>query len=244
MKKPALAVISLLVLQLIVTGCMTNIGQAKPKTQQDEKTNPVVSSNNQLEQVAVSPSTDTIPSVYGGKVDFASHYDSVESLVNKSTLIVQAKVISLDYFDFNTHTFTKAKVRVLNSYNDKVKAGDVVTFVDTGGITTMDKLKLNSGGEGKPGATPITEKDKNTKVQVLFDGCPLLKLNDELFIFGVEDKEDFYKLSEQYYGIIGSYQGKFVVKGDSVERYSNGDISPLKMSKLDIDERIRNTLKK
>lgn len=52
MKKSALAIILLMVFPLIVTGCATNVDQATPKTQQNEKTNPVVSSNNQLEQVA------------------------------------------------------------------------------------------------------------------------------------------------------------------------------------------------
>jgi len=156
---------------------------------------------------------------------------------------VQGEVVGLDYFDFNTNTFTKAKIKVLNSFTGAVKTGDVVTFVDEGGITTLDKLKLNSGGEGKPGSTPITEKDKNTKVQVLFDGCPLLKLNDQVVFFGAEDKEDFYKLSEKYYGLSGSYQGKFNIKGDIAERYSSDGISPLKLSKIDLEEKIKNSLK-
>lgn len=52
MKKSAFASILLIVSPLIVTGCATNVDQATPKIQQNEKTNPVGSSNSQLEQVA------------------------------------------------------------------------------------------------------------------------------------------------------------------------------------------------
>ena len=52
MKKSTFASILLIVSPLIVTGCATNVDQATPKTQQNEKTNPVGSSNSQLEQVA------------------------------------------------------------------------------------------------------------------------------------------------------------------------------------------------
>ena len=178
------------------------------------------------------------------KASFETNYDSVEKLVSKSTVIVEGEVVGLDYFDFNTNTFTKAKIKVSKSFTDAVKAGDVVTFVDAGGITTLDKLKLNKGSEGKPGTTPITEKDKNTKVQALIDGCPLLKLNDKVVFFGVEDKEDFFKLSEKYYDLIGSHQGKFTFKGDIAERYSSEGISSLKLAKLDLEEKIKNSVAK
>lgn len=52
MKKSAFASILLIVFPLIVTGCATNVDQATPKTQQNEKANPVGSSSDQLEQVA------------------------------------------------------------------------------------------------------------------------------------------------------------------------------------------------
>lgn len=55
MKKSAHAIILLMVFPLIVTGCANNVGQATPKTQQNETANPVASSNNQLVQV-VAPS--------------------------------------------------------------------------------------------------------------------------------------------------------------------------------------------
>ena len=54
-KKSAHAIILLMVFPLIVTGCANNVGQATPKTQQNETANPVASSNNQLVQV-VAPS--------------------------------------------------------------------------------------------------------------------------------------------------------------------------------------------
>ncbi len=231
MKKSTFAIITLVVLTLVVTGCSTNVEQVTPKNQQYEKANTVVSPEEKLLTVNTTASL--------------MHYDSVEKLVSQSTVIVEGSVVGLDYFDFNTNTFTKVRIKVSNSLTNAVKAGDVITFVDAGGITTLDKLKLNNGFEGKPGTpTPITEKDKNTKVQVLFDGNPLLKLNDQVVFFGVEDKDDFYKLAEKYYDPIGSYQGIFIIKGDQTERYSSDGSSSLKMSKLDLERIIRKNVKK
>jgi hypothetical protein len=50
--KNSLAIIFMMIFPLIITGCATNVGQAIPKTQQNETANPVAYSNNQLEQVA------------------------------------------------------------------------------------------------------------------------------------------------------------------------------------------------
>ena len=233
MKKSTFIIITLMVFTLIVTGCSTtNVGQATPKTQQVEIVNTVVAPEEKL--LTVTTKADMV------------NFDSVEKLISESTVIVQGEVVGLDYFNFKINTFTKAKIKVSTSFTDAVKAGDVLTFVDVGGITTLDKLKLDTGFEGKPGAfSPITEKDKITKVQVLFDGSPLLKLNDQIFFFGDEVKEDFYKLSEKkYYSPIGSYQGRFNIRGDKVERYSSVGISSQKMSKFDLEETIKSSVKK
>ena len=68
------------------------------------------------------------------------------------------------------------------------------------------------------------------------DGCPLVKLHDQVVYFGVEDKDDFYKLSKKYYDPSGAYQGRYNIKGDIAERYSPDGISPikLKLSKIDL----------
>ena len=52
MKNSAFVMILLMVFPLILTGCATNVGQATPKTQQDENVKTVGSPNSQLEQVA------------------------------------------------------------------------------------------------------------------------------------------------------------------------------------------------
>jgi len=88
MKKSAFAIILLMVFPLIITGCATNVGQATPKTQQDEKVNTVGSSNNQH----IGASEEKLLTVTS-TVDFSSNYNSVEKLVSKSTVIVQGEVV-------------------------------------------------------------------------------------------------------------------------------------------------------
>jgi hypothetical protein len=183
-------------------------------------------------QVASSDTTSTPVSLQeedmltvSSQASFLTNFNSVEKLVNASTTVVEGEVIGLEYFDFKTNTFTKAKIKVLNSFTDDVKAGDVVTFIDLGGITTLYSIRSNSGGQDKPGAAPITEKDKTTKVQVLFDGCPLLRLNDKVVLFGVEDKLNLYQTPGKNYALTGAHQGKMVFKGDVAERYSSTNLN-------------------
>jgi len=226
--KSIFTIITLMVSILVVIGFSINVGQVTPKIQQDAKSTAVTPEEN-------LPIVSTTASL--------ANY-SVESLVSKSTAIVEGEIISLDYFDFNINTYTKAKLKVLNSYTDDVKVGDVITIVDLGGITTLDKIKLNDGYEGKPGTvSPIIEKDKTTKVQVLFNSSPLMKLNERIVFFGVESKDDFYKLSEKYYITLGSYQGRFKITDNLVERYTEDPSDTnSKMKKSDLEEKIK-TLK-
>lgn len=223
-KMPFLFVIILIVPTLIFTGCSNSTGIIS----QNNSKNTTVKSADNLLTVKTEASLESI--------------NSIEDLAKKSTVIVEGEIIGLDYFDFNSNTFTKAKLKVSNSFTDVVKAGDIISFVDAGGITTLDKVKLKDGYEGKPGAvSPITEQDKTTKVQVLFNGSPILKLHDKIILFGAEDKEDFYKLSEKYYDSVGTYQGRFKITNDMVERYTENpsENSTLKMKKSDLESRVK-----
>jgi len=230
-KKSVLTITALMAFMLIGTGLYTNVGKVTSK-QQDAKS-PTVATEENLQTVSTTASL--------------ADYTNVESLVNKSTAIVEGEIIGLDYFDFNSDTYTKAKLKVSNSFTDEVKVGEEITIVDMGGITTLDKIKLTDGYEGKPGTvSPITEKDKTTKVQVLFNGSPLIKLNDRIVFFGAESKDNFYKLSEKYYISIGSYQGRFKITNDMTERYNedpSNTVVSLKMTKTDLEGKIK-SLKK
>jgi hypothetical protein len=86
-------------------------------------------------------------------------------------------------------------------------------------------MKINSGGEGKPGFEPATEEDKNTKVKMLFNGSPLLNLNDKVILFGKVTTTHMYPITEEYYNIVGVYDGRFVVKGGEVERYGSTNLN-------------------
>ena len=89
----------------------------------------------------------------------------------------------------------------------------------------------------------IRDRDKTTKVQILFNSSPLMKLNERIVFSGVESKDDFYKLSEKYYITLGSYQGRFKITDNLVERYTEDPSDTnSKMKKSDLEEKIK-TLK-
>ncbi len=174
--------------------------------------------------------------------NFGVIYTNLDQLSDKASVIVQGQVTSINYFDYNTITYTKELIKVTKSYNSNVKVGDVITFVEPGGITTQAALIRSNDNKFNQ---PITEVDENTKVQVLFGGDPLMKVNENILFFGVED--NLPMIPEKYYVSLGAFQGKFKINGDSIERYvprgMESDLySSLKMSKTGFEQKLSNAI--
>lgn len=148
--------------------------------------------------------------------DFGKTYDSIQDLVNNSDIVIEGKIIETNYFDDNQSTFTRSKIEVTKTFNDKVKTGDIIYMLERGGITTKGKIH-----EYYPEKFKITEEEKNTPVQISFDGAPITKNNEHVLIFGVEQKPGFFGFNETTYYPLNSHQGKFNIdKNNTVKRYS------------------------
>ncbi|MCJ7689436.1 MAG: hypothetical protein MUO60_08975 [Clostridiaceae bacterium] len=170
-------------------------------------------------------------------------YRSLEELVKESDMIIEGEVLGISYFDNNTATWTKSKVKVIKSYNNKAKEGDILTFVEAGGITTQyNIIKYNHIDEKFNMSNEEIEKAKSLKVKTLFQDAPYMQPNEKVFLFSKDETDFFGSTTEKYYAILGCYQGKFTILGETAERYMQqgyGDVFPsLKMSKKDMDKRI------
>jgi hypothetical protein len=164
--------------------------------------------SNQHETAVSEVSNDKITNVerVSTYADFAKSYNSIKDLKKNSDLIISGQVLDVQYFDFNTNTFTKSKVQVTRSFNGKVKKGDVINLIEVGGMTTKGNLQKYD-----PEKVNFPSNQLNDSVEVNIDGAPLSKIGDNIIVFAKEDKEDFYQLGEKAYNILNSYEGKFLV---------------------------------
>ncbi|MBK5448239.1 hypothetical protein JFU18_06195 [Bacillus sp. TH22] len=218
-----------------------------------------------FEQPTIKASANAVKNVEQviTSADFAKGFRDAKALTIESDVIVEGKVLDSEYFDFNTNTFTRSKIQVSKSFNDAVKAGDIIQIVEIGGKTTKGKLQ-----EYDPEKLKIPKDELNTEVEVLFDGAPTSKKDDEVLIFAKEDKEDFFGLKEKVFITLNSYQGKFTIDKDKkVKRYApkhnlipikngnknnpnnaspikNEEFSSLETTLSDMENQIINNLKK
>lgn len=193
-----------------------------------------------------------------------SPYTNIEALATDSDIIVEGQVIGIRYFDYHPdtyyyHTFTESMVKIFKSYNGKVKAGDIVTFIEAGGITTQYDEIIYSGSLEKdlPGMKKITKKDlekaKNIKVLSLVDHVPVMQPDDHVLIFAKESpwKSDDFPVTGKAYYPIGNYEGKFTIQNNIVQRYEayeykQNDIfgyTLLKMNEKQMSQKIESALR-
>jgi len=77
----------------------------------------------------------------GGYAFFSIKYVStLKDIVYNSSSVSKGEVLGIKYFvasNFNNLAYTKAKVLITQSYDQKYKDGDIITVVKTGGIITQ-----------------------------------------------------------------------------------------------------------
>ena len=64
-------------------------------------------------------------------------YNDMDTIIKDSDIIVQGTVLNASYFDKGFRTYTKSQVKVTKSYNKSINNGDIITFIELGGITTQ-----------------------------------------------------------------------------------------------------------
>ncbi|MDC3418679.1 hypothetical protein [Aquibacillus salsiterrae] len=166
-------------------------------------------------------------------------YNSVDELTNASDFIIQGEVLATDSFDYNTSTYTKSSIKVTNSYKGNFNTGVLITVIEPGGITTLGALKNYTNGK-----LDVDKEEIQKPVEIVFNGIPVMKTEQKVIIFGKRPNTN-YLIDEEYYFVVGAYQGKFNIKGDSVERFTTGKgvYKSLKMSRTDIETKIKKSLK-
>ena len=218
-------------------------GNSTSNKEQAKRANkPIAAKARKADSVQTAETTGSPMITMSSNADMAVFYTSLNDLVQTADVIIEGVVTNVSYFEFNTITNTRALVRVTKSYTSNAKEGDVLTFVDPGGITTEAAMIRYSGNKFN---RPIGKAEENTKVQVLLNGAPLTKVGEKVVYFAKKS----VLFQPDMYVSIGAYQGKFTISSDgTAQRYvPKGDESSrynsLKMTKAKFDQQLANAVK-
>ncbi|TCS96766.1 hypothetical protein [Hazenella coriacea] len=164
-----------------------------------------------LEKQAKTEVSTEVP-IIEGSFDVVERYETVEDLAKKATIVIEGKVVNEDSFqsDSNT-TFTKSEVIISRVIKGDVKTGDMVTFVELGGLTTRGEVTKEKTG------LQLSKNEKAQPVEVVFNGVKTMKKGDKVLLFG-EDAPNRKLLDQVYYFPVGMHEGKFMIHDDSASR--------------------------
>lgn len=155
-----------------------------------------------------STSVAAVPAVILS-ADFAVGYSTLGQLRQAADVIVRGEVTDVSYLDFNSTAYTKVMLKVSKCLKGDIAAGDEITIMEVGGITSMATIKGDKFG-------PTTKQDADTKVSVQLDGAPLSRIGDKCIYFlgtgaiGV--------VPGTYYVPLGAFQGRFKIDNNGVAK--------------------------
>lgn len=243
--KKELVIITIIML-IFTVGCkaIENTNTSNINIKNDSYTKENLNNTNDTQNKIQASSEDI--EVINTVADFMVSYDSVDSLVNNADMIIEGEVIEVESLNHNVGdtsvVYTKSKIKVTNSYLGDTKIGDIVTFVEPGGMTTKKSLGLDKKFKD------MSKEELDSKIQILFDGVPNMKLKDEVILFGANSELDV--LEEDYFDLIGAHQGKFKVSDGMAKRFTKAsDVSvhasenihdELTFNRMELNEAIKN----
>ncbi len=251
-----------ILISALVVGCFVLAGYAytsiKPDNASIAKNTPEISASNKVAGAAKASketTADPVPiaptNTSSTKVnkrwtmsDSSVLYKNLDELVERADYVFECEIIEVSYFDYNGGTNTKLLVKVMNSYSPEIKAGEVLTFSEAGGITTQANIMRRI--TPKFGVVrSITEAEENEEVILLRDGRALTKVGERYVYFAVKiTGSGWNPIPGTDYGAIGGYQGQFKIQNGEAERYdpepqTGSKYSSLKMKKTDFDKKLR-----
>ena len=183
----------------------------------------------QAAALAPAPATDTsaaLPEVVIS-ADFAVGYSSIGQLNKAADLVVRGEVTDVSYLDFNSTAYTKVTLKVSKCFKGNAAAGDEITILEVGGVTSMATIKGDKFG------TP-TREDTETRVKVLLEGAPLTRDGEKCVYFLGTGSIGI--VSGTYYVPMGAFQGRFKIDNGTAKRFVPSDWQGTKFTALAMDE--------
>jgi hypothetical protein len=124
----------------------------------------------------------------------AHHYGTLDELIRDAGAILVVDVGSGETIEYIDTPFTLTEVKVARSIRGDLKAGDVITIIETGGY-----VKQADG----------------TTFDYRFDGIPVLRFREKVLLFL---KRFEGPQTDDAYIPLGVFQGKFLIEGDRLQQ--------------------------
>lgn len=186
------------------------------------------------------------------EADFSVIYKNVEDLINADApYIVFGEITDLKYTNLEHGIYTNLSVTINESLKGGLKANDVISVFENGGITTYKDYMNHFGDElVVKESAEITERPADDELVVShFDGTDFSKKGQKVILFLAESEGDI--IPKGSYECIGSYMGKLILEnGQFVRVKSDSNDSSLytdqesELEKTRILSRIKNSEKK
>jgi len=155
-------------------------------------------------------------------IDTDSIYDfeNVSEISASTDVMIKGLVVSetsraIDLNNGEPQAITLLQVEVIEDFKGDLTAGQVVYFVEPGGVVAAKELEIPEKTFEKTGEIV----DPDSTVRVLFDGVTNTRVGSEVVFFAVPITDDFYhlNLNETYYSTIAGSQGRFILNEDKTE---------------------------
>lgn len=229
-KKLIIALLALVVLAIVLSVTLSGMAAPSAGPTAAQAAGATNAPGTEAAQPAASAAMPTAAAVSAAptvivNADFAVLYSSLAQLKDAADLIVRGQVTDVSYLDFNSTAYTAVTLAVSKCFKGDVAAGDEITIVEVGGVTTMATVEGDKFG-------PTTQADENTKVSVQLEGAPLTQVGDKCVYFlgtgtiGV--------VPGTYYVPLGSFQGRFKVDNGVAKRFVPSDWQSNKYTALPI----------
>lgn len=213
---------------VVICGCFLAYAYSNNKNSVNVK-NTKISQNNPIKSSKSNPIK-----IVNSDADFSYTYNNLDEMIKASDVIIQGLVVNVSYFDKGMETYTKSQVKVTKSYNKSINVGDILTFVEIGGITTEEN-SINELKKQIP--KKFNNSNDKTKIKRMICNVDTMNVNQAVMLFGQHNT-----LVSGGYMPLCSFQGKFIINSDGIiERPENKDIEAvnLKFSQQDMDEKLK-----
>ena len=170
-----------------------------------QKSSPVVEEGNTRYFPSIGLADRTLPP-----------YHTINGLKAYAPFVFTGTCISSKPVFQNDMVYTLSTVKVTQVIKGPFAAGDTVSIVEMGGRTTQGEYSKNfNPEEGKVFSASTAEQlPDDYKLVYGFDGYFAMKEGDKVLCFAGDSSGFLKNVSEPLYGVVGSYDGKFLLQAD------------------------------
>jgi hypothetical protein len=191
---------------LSLCSCADEIIPAAQTVRQNSKDSFVLDDTAKDEAANTSATEDRV--YVSGTSDTYATYDSLDTLIPASKLIVEAEVLSQETYYHLGLIHTLSKVKIVIVYSGDVEINDTIQISQTGGFTTYEEWLAASGFQPKEGDGEATYAP-DTLMAFGMNGYYPVEKGDRVLLFLQDPDNPYESQYGEIYSPLGGYQGVY-----------------------------------